>query len=368
MRHFAVCMFAFSLYLSGCSHQPQLPPHEVQYQRYLSENTEALQQEQEQALDSAEQALEESEQQQLAFYSPGYAEQLSTAVTAARRASLADDQQALVDEAAKALASLQLGLETKQQGQRLLADILARRDEVTALQADKVARRSYQAFQQALQDAFMALEQSNPPDEDTLQALLNQLDELEQQTLLTRFWQPAQRTLAQAESEDADELAPATYASATTAVADVERYIRQTDSQIDTATQQGHQALRQAQHALFVAREAKRLQQLNAREAEQTVLRFESLLHELSLAVDGADRRHMALYDQMLAIKQRLDELKHTAASANTRPASSPLTTPTEAAPSVPTEAAAKAPSAQAEAANDAAATVPSDDQDSSSE
>lgn len=314
MKKTAITLSCLAL-LNACSSQPDIPVQDVEYQRYLDENTQALQQQQEQALDRAEQAQEKSEQQQLAFYSPGYARQVEDAVISARRASLNGQQQQLIDQAAKAMAWLQLGLQNKQQVKAQFATVLIKLESVQALQADKVQRRQYQAFMRRLETHFLALEQQQPPSEQDITDLLAGLELLQRTTLLTRYWQPAHDTLEQARSEQAQQWAEQSFSQAEQAVQNAELQI-QAKASAEQAADTGLRALRLAQHALYIAREAKRLHQLSELQAEQAALSFEELLHQLSTALDGEDRRHMSLYDQMLSIKQRLDEINANKAAS----------------------------------------------------
>ncbi|ASP38239.1 hypothetical protein CHH28_05895 [Bacterioplanes sanyensis] len=318
-----------TLWLSGCSSQPDIPVHEVEYQRYLDENTQAVQRQQQQALDTAEQALKQSEAQRLSFFSPGYAQQLEQAVSASRQASLTGEHQTLINKANEASNLLELALANKKQVEKLFENVLQRLAQVRELQADKVQRRQYQQFLQNLQTHFLALEAQQSPTETELNALLIQLEQLQRSTLLARYWQPAHSTLEQAASEGAAAAAAQTYQRASALVDDTGSYIQLQQGDPQEAARKGLEALRHAQQALFVSREAKRLQNLNPSQAEQAVLRFEQLLHQISQGLDGKDRRHMSLQDQMLSIKQRLDELqRQTTPSAAVPPAPAASSTP----------------------------------------
>lgn len=266
----------------------------------------------EKALSQAEATLRQAQLESLDFFAPAAFANIEREVRNARQANVEGKTARIQNANQTAASQLQQGLRTKKTVQEQLAQPLRHKKTLDHIKAAHVSRIQYRIIMQNLLQFVERVEREDTISAGEISALLEQMKALEIETVLTVHWQPAAQVLAQAKTENADQLAPKTYTHAASTVSAAEAQIRTQYQAIDVVTQIGQDALRAAQQALFVAREARLLVNATPSSAEAFVLRMQTYFFDIAQTLDGLDVRHLSLQDQALAIQQRLKERLQT--------------------------------------------------------
>ncbi|WP_430460436.1 hypothetical protein ACQUQU_14595 [Thalassolituus sp. LLYu03] len=295
------------LLLSGCASQKLADQDSLTAQS--SAKASEFGSDSERALEQAQAAYKQAVDEELAFYAPLHMKQLEAALKEAQQAELAGQAGNSVQASARVMTLLDNGLKNKTTALQLLAPVFTQKDVLDGIKAGNVLPKDYRDLIDDLSDLIALIEagQSAKAMEKSA-GLITDMKELELDTMLALHWQPAMDTLDKAEDEDADDTAAATFRKAEDKVDEAELFIRAHYSDRLQSETIGLDALRSAQHALFIGREAKRLQRLSAEQAEQAALKQEDLLHQIALTAGAGDMRHMAFKDQTLAIIQYIQE------------------------------------------------------------
>jgi len=264
-------------------------------------------------------------------------EQIQQALKQARSHELAGDAQASIESSARVLSLLDSALKNKARAQSALSPLFAQKAVLDEIKAGSVMSARYQREMKELRSLISMIEAGESDKViDKSAGVLKSLQQLELDTMLRLHWQPANETLEKADDEDADTHAPATFSDAELQVEKAAQTIRRHYQDRALTESTGKEALRAAQHALYIAREAKNITRLDSAQAEQAALEFEGYLHQLSMTLGAGDMRHMALKDQTLAIVQYAEEqARRNAAQQATSPNNSATAIPETASPVV---------------------------------
>lgn len=330
MLRFAFNSFSFSTplltgllslsLLSGCA--AQRIANEDSVSQATTEKVSELGNDSERALSQAEAAYATASSEDLSFYAPLHMEQIQQALKQARSHELAGDAQASIESSARVLSLLDSALKNKARAQSALSPLFAQKAVLDEIKAGSVMSARYQREMKELRSLISMIEAGESDKViDKSAGVLKSLQQLELDTMLRLHWQPANETLEKADDEDADTHAPATFSDAELQVEKAAQTIRRHYQDRALTESTGKEALRAAQHALYIAREAKNITRLDSAQAEQAALEFEGYLHQLSMTLGAGDMRHMALKDQTLAIVQYAEEqARRNAAQQATSP------------------------------------------------
>jgi len=345
MLRFAFNSFSFSTplltgllslsLLSGCA--AQRIANEDSVTQATTEKVSELGNDSERALSQAEAAYATASSEDLSFYAPLHMEQIQQALKQARSHELAGDAQASIESSARVLSLLDSALKNKARAQSALSPLFAQKAVLDEIKAGSVMSARYQREMKELRSLISMIEAGESDKViDKSAGVLKSLQQLELDTMLRLHWQPADETLEKADDEDADTHAPATFSDAELQVEKAAQTIRRHYQDRALTESTGKEALRAAQHALYIAREAKNITRLDSAQAEQAALEFEGYLHQLSMTLGAGDMRHMALKDQTLAIVQYAEEqARRNAAQQTTSPNNSATAIPEAASPVV---------------------------------
>lgn len=345
MLRFAFNSFSFSTplltgllslsLLSGCA--AQRIANEDSVTQATTEKVSELGNDSERALSQAEAAYATASSEDLSFYAPLHMEQIQQALKQARSHELAGDAQASIESSARVLSLLDSALKNKARAQSALSPLFAQKAVLDEIKAGSVMSARYQREMKELRSLISMIEAGESDKViDKSAGVLKSLQQLELDTMLRLHWQPANETLEKADDEDADTHAPATFSDAELQVEKAAQTIRRHYQDRALTESTGKEALRAAQHALYIAREAKNITRLDSAQAEQAALEFEGYLHQLSMTLGAGDMRHMALKDQTLAIVQYTEEqARRNAAQQTTSPNNSATAIPEAASPVV---------------------------------
>ncbi|WP_286715379.1 hypothetical protein [Thalassolituus sp. UBA2009] len=345
MLRFAFNSFSFSTplltgllslsLLSGCA--AQRIANEDSVSQATTEKVSELGNDSERALSQAKAAYATASSEDLSFYAPLHMEQIQQALKQARSHELAGDAQASIESSARVLSLLDSALKNKARAQSALSPLFAQKAVLDEIKAGSVMSARYQREMKELRSLISMIEAGESDKViDKSAGVLKSLQQLELDTMLRLHWQPANETLEKADDEDADTHAPATFSDAELQVEKAAQTIRRHYQDRALTESTGKEALRAAQHALYIAREAKNITRLDSAQAEQAALEFEGYLHQLSMTLGAGDMRHMALKDQTLAIVQYAEEqARRNAAQQTTSPNNSATAIPEAASPVV---------------------------------
>lgn len=260
------------------------------------------------ALTEADVKYEAAMNADMNFYAPLHMAKAKAAFTIAREAELKGLQSDSIIASANVITLLELAEQNKVKVVDVLQPLLQQKMVLEQLNSPRVLP---QQFKNCLADIKELITIIETEDEgisaSSMDSVLVKLHQLELNTLLEIHLQPAKNTLAKAENENADTNAPKSFALAKQLVEQADKDIRAQYSDRALVSQQGLIALRSSQHALYIARDAEQLSQLNKQSAEEAVLRFESLLAQIGATLKAQDVRHMALQDQATALAQNAE-------------------------------------------------------------
>ena len=321
--------------LSGCA--AQRIANEDSLSQATNEKVRELGNDSERALSQAEAAYATANSEELSFYAPLHMEQMQQALKQARSHELAGDAQASIESSARVMSLLDSALKNKTRAQSALSPLFSQKAVLDDIKAGSVMSARYQREMKELRSLISMIEAGESDKViDKSAGVLKSLQQLELDTMLRLHWQPANETLEKADDEDADTHAPATFSDAELQVEKAAQTIRRHYQDRALTESTGKEALRAAQHALYIAREAKNITRLDSAQAEQAALEFEGYLHQLSMTLGAGDMRHMALKDQTLAIVQYAEEQeRRNAAQQTTSPNNSATAIPEAASPVV---------------------------------
>ena len=261
------------------------------------------------ALEKAEDVYGQARTQQLDVLAPLHWQQLTDAIKKTRTADLEGNNAASIEAAAWVMTYFDSAQTVKQQVETQLGDVLAQQAVLLELKADRILRRDYRDLVKELKKLTRSIESDQTKDiSSKADDLLEDMQELELNTMLEIHWRPAQATLDKSEDEGTDDFAPETFTIAERLTRRAKDTIREQYQNREMCKTVGLEALRAAQHALYIGREAEKIINMDIDDSEEAALRFEGYLHRIAIALGAGDLRNMAFLDQTLALVQKAGE------------------------------------------------------------
>ncbi len=304
---FSTATLSLTLLLAACS-TPRLADQDELF-ALTSEKVTELGSDSERALDEANEAYRRAQDDNLTFYAPLHMKRLEETLREARQQELSGNSEQAIAAAAQVMSLLENGRRTKAAALDALPELFAQKEVLDNIKSANVLPEDYRDAMGDLSKLITLIESGNASRAaEKAPSLLEDLTELEIDTMLAIHWQPAADTLEKAEDEKADDNAPSSFAESEQMIESARDTIRSSYRERGLCEQVGKEALRSAQHTLYIAREAKKLQKLNADKAEYAALKLESFLHEVAIGSGSGDLRHMSFKDQALAIIQNIRE------------------------------------------------------------
>jgi hypothetical protein len=288
--------------LTGCSVKPVV--NSDQFQPIILEGGE-LTTESEKVLFEAETQFDKAVNSNLEFFSPASMEEATNLLYIARDYELKGLQDDSLVAAKKTLNQLKIANNNKAKVDNTLQPLLQQIQVLEELNCPLVLPLKYNKSLAVIKDLIREIEtDGNIIQDDVIEKSLKDLQQLELETLLAIHWLPAKNTLAKAKAERANINAPVSYTVAKERVAQAKIDISNNIKDRELVASSGTNALRTAQHVLYLARDAELLDQLSKKQAESVALQIEELLQKIVLALKIQDVRHMSLLDQANAIAQ----------------------------------------------------------------
>lgn len=291
------------IFLSACSSQPVVNYEQIN--SITAEDEEVFSADSERLLAAAETKHDAASKAEMNFYAPAHMRQASEKLDLARDFALKGLPDESIAASSKVIQLLRLAEKNKTSVETMLQPLLKQKLILEQLNTPLVLSDQFNHQLDSIQKLIEDIESNEAViTENTMLPILNEMKQLELDTLLTIHWQPAKETLEKAKDENADDNAPRSFAIANQMVEQSETIIRNNFGDRKRVAAEGLKALRAAQHALYIARDAELLYQLDKKRAENAALAMEDLLTKIADALKTGDVRHMALTDQANAIAQ----------------------------------------------------------------
>lgn len=259
----------------------------------------------ERALVDAENKHEAALNANMTFYAPFHMAQAEQMLTNARGLELNGLQEESLKASAQVIMLLRGATENKNKVEQTLTPLLQQKQVLETLNSPIILPNQFNQQMAKIKELIINIETNEKPlSMGILLDIMADLQQLELDTLLTTHWLPANNTLEKARAENAEKFAPNSFIKAINSVNNAETFIRNNISNREAIKREGFQALRTAQHALYIARDAELLVGLTHQTAETVILGIEDLLAKISRALNMDSVTHMALTDQANAIAQ----------------------------------------------------------------
>lgn len=269
-----------------------------------------------QVLQNVRDLQSQAKQENLAFFSPNYMASAEMALSQAEAAASTKDQSLAMTEALKAKAFYERGLAIKPLAQEKLSETFSGMKMLQSLGADQRLLSDYKDINENIKDVIRLIEQGKSDKlADEQKALLEEIQELEIDTLSLLFIKPVQMALEKAEDADAETYASQSFDKAEQAIERLEKLINQEPQQRQQIKTDSERSVRLAQHAQHVAQAAKPLMDLDPETAEQHILSIERFLSRIGGALGEKDVTHLPLDSQSIALAQTAEILAKQAKS-----------------------------------------------------
>jgi len=245
-----------------------------------------------QAVENAYLALDKANKNELTFYTPlhfnGVQKSFDKITLLQQQNSVSQDSskdKLIITEAFKAQKLIDEASQVKSNIEHLLFDSLNHKEVLDQLDSKKAFPKKYKNINNDLVDLFKLIEQNRSD-----KALKNQVDliedmtELEIDTLVDTYVKPAIFILDKAEDFDADDYAEKTFNLAELSIEHAENFITENPRNIAGVKEAGEDAILAAKRALNIGQFSKSLVELDEERAEIKALEMEDLL---SAIIDG---------------------------------------------------------------------------------
>ena len=268
-------IFLTCLLLSACAGNKVVNTESIQQQSVIEANS--TNESPEQVLQRAKNQYEEAIKAELAFYAPIHLSQAQESITQANDALSEDPNDRTGTALMAAIAAQKFiddGYISKKVVQENLLEVMAHNKALIALQAPTLLTSEYQDVHTLLLDLIKLIEQGKTADAIRGQPpVLIEMSKLEVKTLKHTHLSEAENLIDQTESINGSKYAPVSLQNAVKLLQDANIFITKNYRNRKGVKKIGEDTLWAAQHAYFVALDAKALMQLSSAESEQYVLR-----------------------------------------------------------------------------------------------
>lgn len=256
-----------------------------------------------------------AQQQDLYYFSPGYMAQAEQEMQKAE-AALKQNKPAseTVTHSLTAQALFERGLTNKKAVLNQLKPSFDGMQMLSDINAHVLVKDDFEDIEDDIKDLIILIEKGKTSNASKdQQDVLDDITELEVETLKVAHFNPAENALEKAEDADAEDFAIKTYEIAEKAVEKLETLIESQYKNRELIADSAKATIRLAQHAEEVAKAAQPLLKLNAEQAEQHILYVESLLDRVKQAIGHDNINHMPLKNQSIALAQAVETLSKQA-------------------------------------------------------
>jgi|GEM_PF-2232835 len=290
-------------------------------QQSAMQQAKAIEQTPESVIAQSQSLQLEAQKADLYFYSPSYMEQaegaLEDAEDAIKSKKLAHE---IIAYALTAKKLFNRGLENKTTVLKQLSASFDGLAMLKAIDTHKVLASDFQELRDDTKDLIILIEQGKTTEAINEQKdLLNDISDVEIQTLKKTFLTVAENALDKAEDADADDFAAKSFSDAQKNIETFEKFIETSAKEREQIKEKSLLAIRLAQHAEHVAKAAVPLLKLNKETAEEHILYVETLINRIAVALGQENISHLNLNSQSMAIAQTAETVNKLA-SLHTQP------------------------------------------------
>lgn len=254
----------------------------------------------EQALQEATEAMNDAALEELDFYSPLHMKEAGDAFSEAQKLIKKDTGKSKsIQESFKVKQIVKDGLKNKNAAKEILSRSVDSLTVLKELDAPKLFSSEYKSRREDVIDLFIMIESGGIKDVAKKENdVLKKLAELEIKAIYEKYISPADKALLRAKDDKADDLAAVTYKNAVTEIRKASDYIKTNYKDRKAVEKLGQDALREANHAYYVAKEVLELKGMSVDLAETRVLHIESLFEKINQSMNMESGIGSSLSDQ----------------------------------------------------------------------
>lgn len=218
-------ILAATLATTGCANKKIA--NQDAFDSLASEKAEQFAGDTEKALANAEAAYSQAKADDLDFYAPLHMMQLRETLKKARTLELEGKSEETIQVSAKVVTLAEAGTKNKLKVESLLPALIQQKVILDDIKSANILPGDYKSAMEDFKELISLIEAGDDAkaSKDS-EGVLNDLKEIELNTMLTQHWQPAKDTLEKAEDEDADSNAVKTFEYADNLVENAERIIK----------------------------------------------------------------------------------------------------------------------------------------------
>ncbi len=260
-------------------------------------------------LQRAKLKIQKGKSEYLSLYAPSYYEHAQTAYKEAYQAyKNKDDEEEIKIQTQLSIEYIDSGLRNKKVVKNTLKKSLKNRQVLRALKSHKHLTEDYKAIEGMLLELVRLIEQRKLDAALTQEReLLKEMRTLEVKTIGFTHLSEDQAMLAKAQKQDAEKLLPKTYIKTLANLDKSRSYIRQNPRKSSAIKKHTQNSLFVTQQLYYLAREAKRLQDLDESKLEGAVLYHQAQLQRINVAAKQADLSNTSFNDQSLILAEKIN-------------------------------------------------------------
>ncbi|MDH5393392.1 MAG: hypothetical protein OEY11_09425 [Gammaproteobacteria bacterium] len=290
-------LFVLSLTIIGCA-SPQLKNTQILEDEARKQALSSAISPQ-QAFEEAEELLKQAKREELELYAPLHMKAAEKAIEEARFFIRSKDNEKILQSSFKAKKMVFAGVGNKALVNRKLSATVEQFARLKTIASKDSFADEYASCRDDVIELFSLLESG-----DVASALkeepvvLRALTKLEIKTLYKKYVGLAEDVLEKAKKEKADELAVTTYKSAEAEIRKAGEFVKTNYLNISEVERVGNLAIKEANHAYFIAREVAAIKGLEVKPAEKRALYIESLLNKIAKALGAESGVGHSITDQ----------------------------------------------------------------------
>lgn len=295
-------ILSFSILLSACSTLPDQQNLNQRAQQLAVKSSKSDQS----LLQQAKLHIQKAHSESLAFYAPTYLENaekdyaIAQADYQAKHAS-----QDIRLHAQLAIEWVNAGIRNKKMVREYLSKSLDNRQVLLELKAQEHFPNAFKAIEQQHLALIKLVEQREEKKaREQEKSLLQEMSELEINTIGKTYLSQAYLMLKQAQELNAEKQLPKTYAEALNQIKDTEQFIRQNPRDKITIDDLAKDCLFASERLYSLSRLAQQMQLAEPQSLESLVLKHENQLQRIAEAINHKDIRNLSFEDQSVLLSQ----------------------------------------------------------------
>lgn len=259
-------------------------------------------------LQRAKLKLQKGKSEALSLYAPSYFENAQNAYQEAREAYQDKDSEDDIKEQTQlSIEYIDSGLRNKKVVKDTLKKSLKHRQLLITLKANKHFPQEFSVIEEHFLDLVKSIEQRKLDAALTAQRdVLKEMSALEVKTIGFTHLSKAEEMLAKAQQQDAQQLLPITYQKTINKLEVTRLFIGKNPRKKSQIRKLTKSALFTSQRLFYLARQAKRLEDMETNKIEKYVLSRAEQLQRINTAAKQADVGNLSFNDQSLILAEQI--------------------------------------------------------------